>query len=545
MKKLTSYRNLLLGVAVFAVLFAGSFTPSKAEADSDNDGEKNCAVSLTLRMGDEGKDVVCLQKKIGTKADGKFGKKTWAALRSWQVMNGLLADGVAGPLTLSNLGAWGSKSGNFPLGCRSASGYSEVTGLPCYAVPSARTSGLAAGCTSTSGYSPVTGLKCDKYISEDLPAGCLPGFPYSTTTGKRCFSSGTNNDDLSGGSGSIEISPLSTYEDETVGEGDNDAKVLAFEVEADDESDVRIISMKVELNQQDGSASEEIDDYMDSVSVWMGSKRVAEVDAEDFSESSGNIWTKTISLNNAIIDAGDTEKFYLAVTAASNIDSNDMDSDDWQIGVSSVRFIDGDGETTTESLDLEVDDGDVDDDVEESFDFDENGGSSSGDLELRVALNSDDDEINESHDIDVESGSLETEDVEILSFTLKAIGSDITVNEIPVTFTTTGDSNESNLILAAHLIWNGDEIDTVDVPNGGEVVFNNLDIDINEGDTEELLVTIDLASLNGALDEGDTVKAGITSALVDDIEAEDSDGDTLDSSELTGSAVGEASTVQD
>lgn len=58
----------------------------------------------TLRRGDEGPLVTKLQEKLGVEAIGKFGPKTEAALKTWQAANGLAADGIAGPFTLSKLG---------------------------------------------------------------------------------------------------------------------------------------------------------------------------------------------------------------------------------------------------------------------------------------------------------------------------------------------------------------------------------------------------------------------------------------------------------
>lgn len=58
----------------------------------------------TLRRGDEGPLVTKLQEKLGVDAIGKFGPKTEAALKTWQAANGLAADGIAGPFTLSKLG---------------------------------------------------------------------------------------------------------------------------------------------------------------------------------------------------------------------------------------------------------------------------------------------------------------------------------------------------------------------------------------------------------------------------------------------------------
>ena len=65
--------------------------------------------SQTLRLGDEGDDVVLLQVRLmalgylSGKADGVFGSATGAALAAFQLRNGLEADGIAGTKTYKKL----------------------------------------------------------------------------------------------------------------------------------------------------------------------------------------------------------------------------------------------------------------------------------------------------------------------------------------------------------------------------------------------------------------------------------------------------------
>ncbi len=69
------------------------------------------AAPPTLREGARGASVVTLQKKLTAAgfspgaADGDFGKKTLAAVQSFQRAKGLAADGVVGPKTWSALNA--------------------------------------------------------------------------------------------------------------------------------------------------------------------------------------------------------------------------------------------------------------------------------------------------------------------------------------------------------------------------------------------------------------------------------------------------------
>lgn len=496
--------KFFLGALVVAVMFVGAVavkaTPAKAECSTG---------TATLKVGSKGDAVKCLQAGVGATADGSFGPMTKAKVMAWQASVGLTADGVFGPMSRAKF-TGGSMTGTYPAGCMSSSGFSTTTGLPCTSSTS-----LPAGCTSTAGFSPTTGAKCDGGSSSTGP--------------------------LTGGAGDITVSDLSTYSSEEVGEGEEDVQVLAFEVEADDESDVEITSVKVEMFQGTAADSEDLTDYADSVSIWMGSTKVGEADADEFTENS-DVYTKSVSLDNAVVKAGDTNKFYVAVSALTNLDSGDIDSDAWYVGVSAVRFVDAEGVTTTESLTLDIDDEVIDDTLEETFDFTDF--ATATDVELKVAL-SDDDDINEAHVINVDATD-DTDDVEVLSFTLEAEGdSDINVTEIPVLVTTTGEADEAVIVIEAKLWMDGEEIATEDVPTDGAVTFEDLDIDINAGDEVELVVSVSLQDINGVLDDGDTVKVELTATEVDAIDAEDESGETLAAADLTGTAAGEAHATYD
>ena len=56
---------------------------------------------MLLKLGSEGDDVKKLQEKLGVDPIGKFGPKTEAAVKAWQAINGLTADGIVGD------GTWG------------------------------------------------------------------------------------------------------------------------------------------------------------------------------------------------------------------------------------------------------------------------------------------------------------------------------------------------------------------------------------------------------------------------------------------------------
>lgn len=62
------------------------------------------AAVRTLRKGDKGDDVKRMQEAIGVSpADGDFGFGTLTAVKKWQKLNGLEADGIVGPSTQAKM----------------------------------------------------------------------------------------------------------------------------------------------------------------------------------------------------------------------------------------------------------------------------------------------------------------------------------------------------------------------------------------------------------------------------------------------------------
>lgn len=470
--------KFLLGVLVVATVLVGY-----AVVSTDTAAAADCTISTTLRVGSVGADVQCLQSKLGVSADGKFGPMTKAAVVAWQASKGLVADGVVGPVSRAAL-----------------------MGTPVVTLP--------AGCQAGWAFNPATG------------ASCSTGGSSSTGTGS-----------LQGGAGSITVTPKSTYSSEDVVAGDEDVKVLAFQVEADDGSDVEITSVKVELAQTVSSNSRRIKDYLDSVSIFMGSEKVGEADAEDFSESN-KIYTKTISLDDAVIDAGDKVVFAVAVSALENLDSGDIDNDAWTVDVLNVRFEDAEGVVTTEDTDSDA--------LDRTFDVDDL--SSSGDLELKVSKDS---SSPEAQVVEVDDDN-DTNDVLMLAAKLKATGSDMTLDNIEFNIYPVGAA-ENEIVKTWRLEVDGDELDSIDAGTTadgatGTIEFTDLDDDfvIEEDDTVVVKVYADINDLSVAFVSGDSMKVSFEStANVKDTTktvVEDSNGDTVAAGDRTGSAVGETQT---
>lgn len=344
------------------------------------------------------------------------------------------------------------------------------------------------------------------------------------------------NCDLNGNAGDITVSPTSTYSSEEVGEGQEDVPVMAFEIDADDSSDVSISSVKVELVHT-GNGSKRLDKYADEISIWMGNEKIGESSVSSFTRN-GDIYTKSVSLDCAKISSGDTEELSVAISALNTIDSANL-AENWDVDVTNVRFKDADGVFSTEDTDNVA--------LEQIFTFEDF--ATAANVELRVDLNDDDASINESHIIDVDDNST-TKDQAILSFTLEARGdSDINVDKIPVNIDVIGSVNIDDMVSKISLWNNGSQIDTVSVGSAvgtdKTYTFDDLNMDIDAGETAKFMVKVDFKPISAAFNEGDAISAQLSGTEVDAIDAEDENGDDLSANELTGTAIGEAHAVYD
>lgn len=458
--------------------------------------------TLMLRRGSSGIYVVNLQATLnlsscgsaGLVTDGLFGPITQSKVVAFQSSQGIGADGIVGPITKGRL-----------VACSGG-----TTPPPISTVP-----------------------------------GCLPGYIFSPLSGAPC--NGTtpppSGGGLNGSAGQIsDVSVISSYNNEEVTEDDNDVKVAAFDVEASNDGDIGLQSMKIKFDASGSSGSTQLDDYIDSVSIWQGSNRIGTADVNDFTRDSSGIYTRIISLSNSIVRSDQTQRFFITLDSVSNLDSGDINGDSWAVDVENIRYRDGSGAITTDTSTGDIDSMNV------PINFVDFGTAADTELKVRIASDSPDAGI-----VLVDNNS-STDNVVLLRGHLEAEGqSDITIDEIPITLVTSGDSISAISGSYTLKIENEEFSESTSScspscsSNQTSVItFDNLNYKIDAGDTVDFEVLADINNVDNTgvtatdFDEGDTLRAELSSTNRGNIDAENEEGDQLSSGEKSGTAIGEA-----
>ena len=461
--------------------------------------------TTTLKVGSRGPAVVDLQTLVGATADGSFGPLTQAKVMAWQSNNGLVADGL-----------FGNKSKAVAMGAYN-SGNANAAGSLC---PNGMT--LASNCTLAANAQAV--------------ALCPNGMTLASNCGVAPAAGTVTTGPLAGTDGTLaSVVKLSQYNAEEVGAGQNDVKVLGFEVKASKDGDIELKSIKVSFDVVNADGSTRIEDYFDSVSVWMGSTKIGTSSTADFSKDATGAYSRTISLSGAVSRADVTNKIYVTVDAVSNLDTGDIDSEAIDMAIDSIRYVDGSGVVTTdtETGDLTTV---LDNVVVAVVTF-----SAAANTELKVSLDS----SSPDNGIELVSATETTEDVVLLKGKLKLDGtSNITLNALPVTLTTTSatfTASIADIATSVKLkIGSNEYTESTSALTGvaGTVTFDNLDFDIDAGDTVYFTVYADIADLdNTVVKAGDTITATISTTNRNEMDVENSEGDQLaDVGEKSGTA---------
>ena len=340
----------------------------------------------------------------------------------------------------------------------------------------------------------------------------------------------TSSSDLKGTDGSIaKFDNLSQYSNEEVGESQTDVKVAGVEVKASKDGDIAFKSMKLLFNDAGatGGSSTRLNKYIDTVKIWAGSKEVGSADVADFNKDETGKYSKTITLSSPVVKADQTVKFYITVDSASNLDTNDINNDSWTVAVENARYIDGSGVVTTEDT--------TDTFSETPINF--VSYSSAADTKLKITKDS----SSPVEGIVMVDDNNTTDDVVLLKGKIKLEGtSDVTINELPIEFTTTADSLAA-ITGSVKLTIDGQEFtkSVNSTSTTATTTFDNLDLNVNAGDTVSFTVSADINDIEAPhFVVGDTLKASLTTNDQLAMDVENSEGDQLSTGEKTGTVSG-------
>jgi len=447
-------------------------------------------------------------------------------------MNGGATTGAAftADMTIGASGAEVTRLQNWLI----SKGYSIPAGATGYF--GAQTAAAVAAYQTAKGITPAAGYfgpMTRAAVNAELGTGSTGGDTDGDTD---------NDGDLEGGAGSLDDADfISSLNNEDAGEGD-ETEVAGLELEADDNSDLEITAVRVSLEATDVAAgsSEDLDDYAESIVVYFDGEEVASEDVDDMDESAG-IWSSTISLEDSVIDAGATGELVIAVVAHENIDSDDIDDNEWEVSFDNVRYMDAQGAVVTESS--------VGDIGAENRAFEFTTFTTANDVEFNVDESSETPEEG-TVQVDEDGGDEEV----LLIGEMDSEGSDLMIEELVATIATdntAGTSSPQDLFSEFVLVIDGDVVATVDSDDCDDAdcddeesetyTFEDFEFELGDGETAEFEVRGATNEIDGTtFAEGDSVTVTVAAT---GITAEDASGEEL-TSERDGTANGEELTFR-
>ncbi len=324
---------------------------------------------------------------------------------------------------------------------------------------------------------------------------------------------GTNNGSFNpngGTQGSINTITMGSRQDTEALESQNDVEIYAADIETNNDGALMLKSADVWFaNADSASASDKPWDYFTDVSLMVDGHVVATKNADSASDWSdvtdGSIGTVATAHEykmrftnlNAVLPNNDTTSVSVAVSVVNTIDSADQDAV-WYTELGNIRVLDESGFTTDANTSF-----DTTTTLEDSFTV---GGADAAALTVRDA----NDDIAASV-IKVDDTN-DTNGVPVYSFEVEETNDvDVNISEMTLTFVTPGAEN--TVIKKAYLYKGTTKVGEEVMASNGVVTFDNMNIDINAGDTETFTVKVDLYDNNGGVRyaEGATLAVSVTS----------------------------------
>ncbi len=325
----------------------------------------------------------------------------------------------------------------------------------------------------------------------------------------------TTSTTLKGGDGDFDNYDVLGNPDSTDVEENQTEEVLALEFDAED-SDLMVERMDVLFAET--ASSTKPWKVLETLTLTIDGDEVAEIDASDsdsWSEEENDEYSVRFDDIDTVVKEGDTAKVVISVTAQDDLSASELKT--WSVEVMNdgIRALNADG--------IQVYEGNGDDDInagadERTFTLEV---ATAGELSLSV-----DEDDNQARVVTVDEDN-DTNDEVIYVGTLESEEGDNNIEEVTVTIaTTTGTTNGlSDFIKTVYLFIDGDEVgsETVSDDDGSEaIVFDDLDVDIEEGDELDLEVRVDFDNQDGNY-ATTTTGVYVDTVKVDFVDAQDDD----------------------
>lgn len=334
---------------------------------------------------------------------------------------------------------------------------------------------------------------------------------------------------LMGGAGSISSTLYSsdTEDNMVTGEAKN---VLGFKVQADG-SDVNVSHIKVKLTYTGTTAASNIATrYFQKFDVMMGSEKVGTVSTVDFVRDSSGVYSKTITLEKAIVKMGSGNKatFYLKATGADTIDSANAGSSNgkWTVDLVELRYTDATGVTLSSTASS----------ITKTGVYVNKLGDSS-EVKVKISTGT----ANPEQKVVFVSDAASGDKVTLLEFKIKAEGTDVSFDQFKATSTVTG-SILSDQATELQLVRGTEIIDTYDTTGSTTVVVFDIDtpVVVAKDATETFKIVAKMQKIGTAtFSQGDTIKMDYFI-----INGQDKNGDSIATTKYTGSATGKVQTFR-
>ncbi len=345
----------------------------------------------------------------------------------------------------------------------------------------------------------------------------------------------TSTGPLSGGEADLRNFDLISGEDLMEGDSNKEIAIAKFDVKG---GDVQVQRVTVDFQPSSSADNEHPWTYIDTLSVYDGSKKVGSVDAsskdawdqsDDDTDHSGSLDFYTIDIPvNDIVREDDRAELSIRATAQDNIDESDSDTQTFKVQVPT------DGIRAVDSKGIQQYTGDGSE-VTLAFDAAESG-------DLTVKLNSG----NPTAGTVVVDDNSTSDSFDVLKFDIKNSDSaDVDFNSITFSVATTAASGSPardirDIVRKATLSLDGKTYDGT-VNSNNTVDFDNLDASVDGDSTITGTVSVELFAQSGHYaSSGESLTFSLT-GNTSNVDAEGAS--TGDTASVSGSATGKKQTV--